>query len=106
MTADAYVGPGAGFALLSSFFVVFTTALLALASLLIWPFRTGWRLIKQRAQPKPWIKRLIVVGFDGQDPKLTEKYLQEGRLPNLEKLQNMGCYRKLGTTYPALSPVA
>ncbi len=39
--AEAYIGPGAGFALLSSFFVLFTTLLLALVSLLIWPFRTA-----------------------------------------------------------------
>jgi len=106
ITSDAYVGPGAGFALLSSFLVIFTTTILAIASLLVWPFRAGIRLIKRRSRPKPWIKRLIVVGFDGQDPKLTDRYLAEGRLPNLEKLKNMGCYRRLRTTYPALSPVA
>ena len=33
--ALAYIGPGAGFALLSSFLVVFTTILIALLSLLI-----------------------------------------------------------------------
>jgi predicted AlkP superfamily phosphohydrolase/phosphomutase len=105
-TLDAYVGPGAGFALLSSFLVVFTTLVLAIASLLVWPFRMSWRAFKLRTRPKPWVKRVIVVGFDGQDPKLTEKYLAEGRLPNFEKLKRMGCYRRLGTTYPALSPVA
>ena len=105
-TAEAYIGPGAGFALLSSFFVLFTTIVLAVASLLIWPFRALWRLLTRRSRPKPWIKRLIVVGFDGQDPKLTERFMREGLLPNLEKLQEMGCYRELRTTYPSLSPVA
>lgn len=105
-TVDAYVGPGAGFALLSSFLVVFTTVLLAVASLLIWPIRMGIRAIKFRDKPKPWINRLVVVGFDGQDPKLTEQYLDQGLLPNLQKLREQGCYRRLGTTYPALSPVA
>src|SRR5262245_35864101 len=37
--AEAYIGPGAGFALLSSFFVVFTTIILAALSLLTWPIR-------------------------------------------------------------------
>ena len=41
--ADAYIGPGAGFALLSSFLVVFTTILIVLLSLLIWPFKMLWR---------------------------------------------------------------
>ena len=37
--ADAYIGPGAGFALLSSFLALFTTTIAALAALLFWPFR-------------------------------------------------------------------
>ena len=41
--AQAYIGPGAGFALLSSFLVLFTTIVLALFSLLVWPFRLLWR---------------------------------------------------------------
>ena len=105
-TAEAYIGPGAGFALLSSFLVLFTTIVLATLSLLIWPFRALWRLARRRTRPEPWIKRLIVVGFDGQDPKLTRRFIREGRLPNFEKLQRMGCYRELRTTYPSLSPVA
>ncbi len=105
-TAEAYMGPGAGFALLSSFLVLFITILLAGISLLIWPFRALWRFLKRSTVPKPWIKRLIVVGFDGQDPKLTEQFMKQGLLPNFEKLQKMGCYRKLRTTYPSISPVA
>ena len=105
-TAEAYIGPGAGFALLSSFLVLFTTIVLDVASLFIWPFRAVWRLMMRKTRPKPWIKRLIVVGFDGQDPKLTERFMRQGRLPNFEKLQRMGCYRELRTTYPSLSPVA
>ena len=44
LPAHAYIGPGAGFAVLSSFLVVFTTIVLAIASILIWPFRSLWRL--------------------------------------------------------------
>ena len=76
--ADAYIGPGAGFALLSSFLVVFTTLILAFLSLLTWPFRTLWRVIRRRQSGRPWIKRLIVVGFDGQEPKITERMLADG----------------------------
>ncbi len=90
-TAEAYIGPGAGFALLSSFLVLFTTIVLAAAFLLIWPFRALWRLTRRRARLEPWIKRLIVVGFDGQDPKLTEQFMTRGLLPNFERLQQMGC---------------
>jgi predicted AlkP superfamily phosphohydrolase/phosphomutase len=104
--AEAYIGPGAGFALVSSFLVVFTTILLVILSLLIWPFRMAFRFLMRRSRPKPWIRRIFIVGFDGQDPKLTEKFMKNGLLPNFEKLQKMGAYKKLGTTYPAISPVA
>ncbi len=104
--AFAYIGPGAGFALLSSFLVLFTTIILAILSLLIWPFRMAWRLVRRKAQPMPWVRRLIIVGFDGQDPKLTDEYIKKGLLPNFEKLAKMGCYSRLRTTYPSISPVA
>ncbi len=104
--AVAYIGPGAGFALLSSFLVVFTTILIAILSLLIWPFRMAWRSLRRKSRAKPWVRRLIIVGFDGQDPKLTEKFMKKGLLPNFEKLAKMGAYRKLETSYPSISPVA
>ncbi len=44
-SADAYIGPGAGFAVLSSFMVVFTTILVAIASVLVWPLRALWRAV-------------------------------------------------------------
>lgn len=104
--AHAYVGPGAGFALLSSLSVVLITTVIAFASLLIWPFRTLYRAIRYRAKSKPLIKRLIVVGLDGQDPRITNKFLKEGKLPNFQKLADDGCYHEIQTTYPAISPVA
>src|SRR5687768_8330461 len=67
-TADAYIGPGAGFALFSSFFVFVTTVVIALLSLLVWPFRRLWRLLHRTKRGRPLIRRLIIVGFDGQDP--------------------------------------
>jgi predicted AlkP superfamily phosphohydrolase/phosphomutase len=104
--ADAYIGPGAGFAVLSSFLVVFTTILIAIASILLWPFRTLWRAVLKQRPPRSAIKRLIVVGLDGQDPKLTDRFMEAGDLPNFAKLARMGCYRRLRTTYPSISPVA
>ncbi|HVQ12817.1 MAG TPA: alkaline phosphatase family protein, partial [Vicinamibacterales bacterium] len=103
---EAYIGPGAGFALLSSFFVLLTTVVVAIASLLFWPFRALFRVLSGKTAPRAHIKRLIVVGLDGQDPKLTDRFMQEGLLPNFERLARMGCYRRLRTTFPSLSPVA
>ena len=104
--ALAYIGPGAGFALLSSFMVLFTTIVLAGASLLIWPFRMLWRALRRKRPPKPRVKRFIVVGLDGQDPGITDRLMAEGKLPNFSKLAAQGAYRRIQTTYPALSPVA
>ena len=55
---------------------------------------------------KPLIRRLIVVGLDGQDPRLTDRFMSEGKLPNFAKLAAMGCYERLRTTFPSMSPVA
>ena len=104
--AEAYIGPGAGFALLSSFLVLFTTILIALASLLIWPFRVLWRAMTGVKAPVAHINRLIVVGLDGQDPKLTDRYMKDGLLPNFSRLAKEGSYRRLRTTFPSVSPVA
>jgi predicted AlkP superfamily phosphohydrolase/phosphomutase len=104
--AHAYIGPGAGFALLSSFLVVFTTIILVGISLLLWPIRALLRLLRRGTRAKPWAKRLIVLGFDGQDPRLTDRLIGEGKLPNLQRLARMGCYHRLRTTYPSISPVA
>ncbi len=104
--AHAYVGPGAGFALLSSFLVLFTTIILAIVSLLLLPFRFVWRLVRRRKKLRPRIKRLIVVGLDGQEPKITDRLMAEGKLPNFAKLAGEGCYHRLTSTYPSVSPVA
>jgi len=102
----AYIGPGAGVALLSSFLVLLTTMVVVVFSLLLMPFRLLWRAIRRQKRLKPWVKRLIIVGLDGQDPQLTDRFMKEGKLPNFSKLAEMGCYRRLRTTFPSLSPTA
>ncbi|KPJ93545.1 MAG: hypothetical protein AMS18_05560 [Gemmatimonas sp. SG8_17] len=52
------------------------------------------------------MKRLIVVGLDGQDPDLTDRFMREGKLPNFKRLAEQGCYHRLRTTFPSVSPVA
>jgi hypothetical protein len=104
--AQAYIGPGAGFALLNSFFVLFATLVMAALSLVLWPVRLALRTFRRRNQPRALIKRLIIVGLDGQDPTLTERFLKEGKLPHFKQLTERGCYRPLRTTFPSVSPVA
>ncbi len=103
----AYIGPGAGFAFLSSFLVLFLTFFLAVFSILSWPFRLLLRLIKgQRAFKKSLINKLVIVGLDGLEPKLAEKFMSEGKLPHFSQLKKNGSYARLKTTTPAISPVA
>ncbi|MCJ7485450.1 MAG: alkaline phosphatase family protein, partial [Candidatus Aminicenantes bacterium] len=103
----AYIGPGAGFAFLSSFLVLFLTFLMALFSFLSWPFRFIWKALRgQRAYKKSPIHRLVVLGLDGMEPTLAERFMAEGKLPNLALLKKKGTYARLRTTTPAISPVA
>src|SRR5437763_6970603 len=103
----AYIGPGAGFAFLGSFLTLLGGVLLGLASLLAWPFRMAVRAIRgQQGYKHAKIRKLIYLGLDGLDPGLAERYMSEGKLPNLSKLREQGDFSRLRTTFPALSPVA
>ena len=103
----AYIGPGAGFAFLGSFLTLLGGVLLGLASLLLWPFRMAVRAVKgQQGYKHAKIQKLIFLGLDGLDPALAERYISEGKLPNLKKLRDEGDFQRLRTTFPALSPVA
>ncbi len=105
--AQAYIGPGAGIAFVSSFLIVLVTFLLAFLTLLTWPFRWVLRTIRgRRALGKSRVKRVVIVGLDGQDPNITDRLMGEGRLPNFARLAKEGAYCRLSTTLPAESPVA
>jgi hypothetical protein len=84
----AYVGPGAGFAFLGSFLSIVAGFFLTLASLLAWPFRMAWRMARSRRGFRhAKVHRAIFLGLDGLDPKLTERFMNEGRLPSLARAQ-------------------
>jgi predicted AlkP superfamily phosphohydrolase/phosphomutase len=51
-------------------------------------------------------QRVFVIGFDGMDPTLAAKWMQEGKLPNLKRLAETGAFRTLGSTQPSESPTA
>ena len=107
--AQAYIGPGAGFAFLSSFLFLFIAFTLAVFYLLSWPFRLAIRGLFHRgsgSRRKPLVKRAIVLGLDGLDPKLAVKFMEEGKLPNFRKLKEQGSFKPLSTTWPSMSPVA
>jgi predicted AlkP superfamily phosphohydrolase/phosphomutase len=105
--AFAYIGPGAGFAFLGSTLVFVITIGMALVTILFWPLQWTWRTVRRKGISKhARTKRVVIVGLDGLEPTLVERYMAEGLLPNMAKLQQEGSFARLGTTLPALSPVA
>ena len=60
----------------------------------------------QTTAPPPATKRLVILGFDGMDPVLAERWMADGSLPNFAALAKTGHYQRLATTNPPQSPVA
>jgi hypothetical protein len=93
--AEAYIGPGAGFALLSSFFVLFTTIVVVGLSIVAWPFRAVWRLMIRKRRPvgDPTAHRRRVRWSGSQ----TDRSVHRGRpAAEFQRLAEMGCARPLG----------
>jgi predicted AlkP superfamily phosphohydrolase/phosphomutase len=103
----AYIGPGAGLALIGTCFSLVLVLASAVFTALMLPLRLLIMFIRgRRALRDAKVGRVVVIGLDGLEPTLTEQLLAEGRLPNLAKLKEKGGYWRLGTTWPPLSPVA
>ena len=51
-------------------------------------------------------KKTILLGFDGVDYQLATRFMEEGHLPNLQRLREEGTFVPLATANPAQSPVA
>lgn len=51
-------------------------------------------------------ERVVILGFDGVDPHITETMLEAGELPNLARLKDSGSYQHLGSSNPPQSPTA
>src|ERR1019366_7692435 len=78
--SHAYAGPGAGFAVLSSFWAIFVAFLYSFYALMTWPIRQLFRFIRRRnAYGKATFERAVILGFDGMDPELAVRFMNEGR---------------------------
>jgi hypothetical protein len=104
--ASAYIGPGVGFAAAGSILVLLGTFVLAVLIVLIWPIKAVFRLVARLGQPRRKVKRVVILGLDGFDPGLAERFAAEGAMPNFRALADEGCFHRLGTAYPSISPVA
>ncbi|MBR34780.1 MAG: hypothetical protein CMH78_04805 [Nitrospinae bacterium] len=106
---EAYIGPGAGFAFISSFFILFITFVLAIFYFISWPFRFAfkasvWKI--RRNKIKSEVKRVVVVGLDGTDPKPARKFMESGKLPTFQRLKEEGTFLPLSSSNSPISPVA
>jgi len=105
--AHAYIGPGAGFALVTSFLSFVIAFFAAFFTVLTYPVRMIVKRIRRKRIPgTPRVKKVIVLGLDGLDPVICERLMSKGELPNFSRLASIGSFRRLGTSTPAMSPVA
>lgn len=103
----AYIGPGAGFAFLGSFFILILALLLCFVSVLSLPFRFVFALFRRRRiSGRGQVRRTVVVGMDGLDPVRVRKLMAAGELPNFSRLAEQGTFSELESTCPPISPVA
>jgi predicted AlkP superfamily phosphohydrolase/phosphomutase len=125
---EAYIGPGAGISFLQGLWVALVGVVLSLVAIVLLPVKKLFRRFgaaksslflvalgiffwfasdyKAPAIPDKVSARIIVLGFDGMDPQLTERWMKAGLLPNFSRLAASGAYQPLATTIPAQSPVA
>ena len=105
--AHAYIGPARGFALVSSFLTLVIAVATACLALLIYPVRAVVRWARRgRARRAPKFRKVVILGLDGLEPTIIDRMIAAGRLPHFQQLKGRGGYWRLGTSTPALSPVA
>ncbi len=105
---SAYVGPGAGFAFAGSFLFIFLAFFLAIFNFLTFPIRALIQFFKRiKTLKNAKFKRTVIIGFDGMDYNLLNKFMKEGEeFPNFNKLIKEGTFSPLRSTEPPISPVA
>ncbi len=105
--ATAYVGPGAGFGIVTSFLVFLNAIFVSFLSALIWPVTVLLKLWRRRRREHArTAKRVVILGLDGLSPDIAEKMMADGEMPVLKKLRDEGTFSRLSTTCPGISPVA
>jgi predicted AlkP superfamily phosphohydrolase/phosphomutase len=56
--------------------------------------------------PARYSQKLVIIGFDGMDPDLVRRWMDEGHLPTFKKLAARGGMYPLATTHSPESPTA
>src|SRR5271166_3067796 len=83
------------------------TAIAATATAAVAGASAGAYWIGSRSRsPRSIGKKVIVIGIDGMDPRLSASMMDAGLLPHLARLREIGGFSPLGTSIPPQSPVA
>jgi predicted AlkP superfamily phosphohydrolase/phosphomutase len=77
-----------------------TLALIVIAAFSVACFGTSQHGASKYSQ------KLVILGFDGMDPQLLKKWMDEGRMPNISALAKGGGMFPLQTTHSPESPTA
>ncbi len=80
----------------------------AIAAAVVVALVGGWMVFAPASRPvgDAGGRKVIVIGMDGMDPRLCDRLMNEGQLPNLARLRDAGGFKPLGTSIPPQSPVA
>ena len=78
---------------------------LALAAAVITVFSLACSGTSRRG-PSKFTQKLVILGFDGMDPRLLKQWMDEGKLPHISKLATGGGMYPLQTTHSPESPTA
>ncbi len=67
-------------------------------------YSTGFAAVEAQSSPKS--TRMILLGIDGMDPEMLQRFMDEGAMPNFKRLAGQGGFMQLNTSVPPQSPVA
>ena len=60
----------------------------------------------EKAQAQDGPSKVVVLGFDGADAAMVRNWMDEGKLPNLDRLRKQGTFSDLIPTNPPQTPVS
>lgn len=63
-------------------------------------------LLSCSGKPAPAGKKVIVLAFDGMDPRIVQSMFDRGKLPHLKQLAETGSFTSVWSSLPPQSPVA
>lgn len=66
----------------------------------------GLASCQRSTAPRTFTQKIVILGYDGMDPILTQRWMAMGHLPNLAKLAAQGGFYRLETSHSPESPTS